>query len=687
MNIKNVDNPKVAAKHIEVLSVFGEYPASYSEKELVDKLKLKEEELKKILSYYKNTGRLAKDKQGSFFPKRNLTDYIQNLKKVCSKKRTKTSEIIEMVQNKTARLFLDQYKNFFAQVRVDGHFETWPLKSLKFKTWVLGNYYNLTGNTLTDTRLSVVTKILYWKAYSKGEQIKLKNRVAKKDDALFYDLTNKRWEIVKITKGSWGIQKQDYPIFRRFSHQNPQTVSKNQRDLELIENFWNIKKRDNLLLAKVILVTFFVPDIPHAILVPYGSQGSAKSTIFKTIKKLVDPSCLSALTFPRSKKELVQQLYHHYFCPFDNISYLPSWISDTLCRSISGEGFSKRALYTDDEDIIYQYKRCVGLNGINAPPKKPDLLDRSVLLGLERISRKERTEEKTFWQQFEKDRSKILAGIFETISSAMKIVETVELKEKPRMADFARWGEAISQSLGYAENEFLRAYFNNIDSQNTSAIENHILGEVVLELMEEKNKWKGTATQLLEKLENIAQRLKVNTKTKKWPSAPNVVTRRLNEIKSNLKEMGIEISRKRVGSKGRRQLIIEKKPSEPSVKSKNTLKAQKEAKEATDDVSCHKDFHNKKRKQCQSKNRAKGAQDSKSDDTDDTDDKFHTNLSEVEKQICDFIEKSKGAQTQDIITVVDNKTGAKPETIEKLMTRLKRDGTIFSPRAGEWKIT
>jgi len=45
---------------------------------------------------------------------------------------------------------------------------------------------------------------------------------------------------------------------------------------------------------------------------------------------------------------------------------------DTLCRLVTGDGDSKRALYSDDEDFIYQLKRVILLNGINAPTERGD---------------------------------------------------------------------------------------------------------------------------------------------------------------------------------------------------------------------------------------------------------------------------------------------------------------------------
>ncbi len=114
----------------------------------------------------------------------------------------------------------------------------------------------------------------------------------------------------------------------------------------------------------------------------HGEQGSAKSTLQELIKMLVDPSSILTLTFPRDINELVQKLSHNYIAYFDNMSNIPEWISDQLCRAVTGSGFSKRELYSDDDDIIYNFKRCIGLNGINLAATKADLLDRGIIIEL-----------------------------------------------------------------------------------------------------------------------------------------------------------------------------------------------------------------------------------------------------------------------------------------------------------------
>jgi hypothetical protein len=88
----------------------------------------------------------------------------------------------------------------------------------------------------------------------------------------------------------------------------------------------------------------------------------------------MDPSIVKTFAFPKHISEFIQQLSHSYVSYYDNISMLKDWVSDLLCRAVTGSGFSKRVLYTDDNDFIYSIKRCVRSNGINIGATKADLL-------------------------------------------------------------------------------------------------------------------------------------------------------------------------------------------------------------------------------------------------------------------------------------------------------------------------
>jgi hypothetical protein len=118
------------------------------------------------------------------------------------------------------------------------------------------------------------------------------------------------------------------------------------------------------------------------------------------------------------------------------------------------------------------------------------------------------------------------------------------------MADFALWGEAISQAMGYEPYEFLRIYFENIGKQNVEAIEAHPLAQAITKFVYEYGndnpdksvEYAGQTKELLNKLNEIAIQYAIETDSSLWPKSISVLSRRLKEIKSNLLEgYGIDV--------------------------------------------------------------------------------------------------------------------------------------------------
>jgi hypothetical protein len=85
-------------------------------------------------------------------------------------------------------------------------------------------------------------------------------------------------------------------------------------------------------------------------------------------------------TRPREKRDLFIPASNSWVQCFDNISGLPGWLSDELCKLSTGGGLSTRELYTDDEEIILDVRRPIILNGITDFVTHQDLIDRSILV-------------------------------------------------------------------------------------------------------------------------------------------------------------------------------------------------------------------------------------------------------------------------------------------------------------------
>jgi hypothetical protein len=455
-------------------------------------------------------------------------------------KKSQSDVLMDLCNSMGFELFHDENKEGYARIIQNNHLEIHKILSRQFKLWLKHRaYVELNKFMPNDDSVKKVLDSLEGEAIFNGREYVLHNRSAAINGVIWYDLTNLQWQVIKITSADWELESNTPVIFKRYSHQASQVIPLKQGNIKKILDYINIKDNQKLLFL-VYLVSLFIPSIPHVIAVLFGERGAAKTTTSKTIKKLVDPSSIDTFTFPKDINELVQKLSHHWVLPFDNITGLQDYQSDSLCRAVTGEGLSKRKLYTDDEDIIYNFKRCIILNGINVVATREDLLDRCILFELERIPTDKRKEELKYWQEFEKDKSIILGGIFNTLSKAMALYPKVKLEKLYRMADFTRWGYAIAEALEEGTGEkFLKAYTENIERQNEEALNSNPLAVTIISFMKDKTEWEGTAANLLSLIKDVALREQIDTKSKSFPQAPNYLTRYLNRLKTNLKDAGI----------------------------------------------------------------------------------------------------------------------------------------------------
>ena len=475
------------------------------------------------------------------------------------KPKNKSARLLELVERQSPVLFHTETREPFARVRVSAHFENLPIRGPEFSGWLKGLAWREMREAINGETLEAVRGVLGAKGRFDGPEHRLYNRVACHAGAIWYDLADPQWRAIRITPDGW--QLSDAPIlFRRYAHQRPQAAPDPAGRLSEAEPFLNLKTEtdadgravyDERYLFLAALISYLLPDIPHPILVLYGEHGAAKTTLSRVARELVDPSAMPTLGEPK-RDEIGQLLQHHYLLPFDNLSFLPGWLSDTLCRAVTGDGLTKRALYTDEEDVIFSFRRCILLNGINSVASRADLLDRSLTLECQPIPDEQRVPERVFWERFEAARARILGGMFNTLSRAMGIKERLRLPHLPRMADFAEWGCAIAEACGWGTKFFLEAYSREGEARNLAALDSSPVAQALLGFTAEHREWSGPAADLLCALGLFASGNGIDTRVSGWPKQPHVLSRRISEAVPNLRRLGLHVTH---GWRGSQRII------------------------------------------------------------------------------------------------------------------------------------
>jgi putative DNA primase/helicase len=208
--------------------------------------------------------------------------------------------------------------------------------------------------------------------------------------------------------------------------------------------------------------------------------------------------------------------------------------------------------------MIFTYRRPLIINGIEELPIRPDLLDRSVLIHVEPISEDRRRDEQNFWQDFETVRPQLLGRMLDVICEGLRRLPEVKLASSPRMADFARWGVAVEQAMGFDEGLFMAAYQSNREDANAAAIESSPIAVALHHYLADRRSFDGTALKLLDELrkhcesfgDGSAAELRELLHHPMFPKSPNQLSAEIARIEPNLKKLNIIVERGRT-HKGR----------------------------------------------------------------------------------------------------------------------------------------
>ena len=227
----------------------------------------------------------------------------------------------------------------------------------------------------------------------------------------------------------------------------PLPVPERGGSIEQLGKFLNVRSQADFVLAVTWLLAALRGKGPYPALVLSGEQGTAKSTLCAILRALIDPNAASLRALPREDRDLFIAASNGHVLAFDNVSGLPPWLSDTLCRLATGGGFATRQLYTDDDEALFNAKRPIILNGIEDFVTRPDLADRAIVLTLEPIPEERKRSEEELWGVFELERARILGVLLDAVAHGLKRMPETRLAKLPRMADFARWGTACETAF------------------------------------------------------------------------------------------------------------------------------------------------------------------------------------------------------------------------------------------------
>ena len=298
------------------------------------------------------------------------------------------------------------------------------------------------------------------------------------------------------------------------------------------------------------LVSSLMPAIPHAIMLLSGEQGVGKSCAGRVLVSLIDPSPAPLRSEPKDPESWAIAAAGSWVVAVDNISYIPSWFSDCLCRASTGDGWIRRKLYSDSELSVLSFKRAVILTSIDPGALRGDLGDRLLLVDLERILDESRKTESDLASDWKELQPRLLGALLSATARTLAELPSVKLDSSPRMADFARVLAALDKACPeLTGGRALELFAGQRKRISIDVVEADPVGAAILQLVKSQKNWSGTAQALL-------SQLTPDRPPKGWPQTAEALGRRLSRIIPALRQVGLSVEY--VRKKDRRTLVIGK---------------------------------------------------------------------------------------------------------------------------------
>jgi hypothetical protein len=469
---------------------------------------------------------------------------------------TQADILIDLAQ--TAELFHAPDGTGFADLDINGHRETWPIRAKGFRRWLARRFFEATGGAPSSEALQSALNVIEAKAHFDAPERTVHVRIGGFDGRLYLDLGDETWRAVEIDATGWRVIDNPPVRFRRAAGMQALPAPVAGGSVEALRSFLNVRSDADFVLVIAWTLACLRNRGPYPVMVLSGEQGSAKSTFSAILRALLDPNTAPLRALPREDRDLFIAASNGHVLAFDNVSGLPAWISDTLCRLATGGGFAVRQLYSDQDEVLFDAARPVLLNGIEDIVTRPDLADRALFLTLEPIPEERRRPEQELWAAFEAERPRILGALLDAVAKGLAMLPHTRLDRLPRMADFALWATACETAL-WPAGTFWSAYCGNRDEAVEGVIDADPIAAAVRAVMAARTEWTGTASELLGALAELAgERI---AKSKAWPDSPRALAGRLRRAATFLRKIGIEIGFEREGRARTRIIRIATGPS------------------------------------------------------------------------------------------------------------------------------
>jgi hypothetical protein len=467
--------------------------------------------------------------------------------------------LIELVLGpRGGKTFMDDHGRPFISFILGGKPLLHQIEDEGFQVWLRSQAKESGRKFPSDTTIKNVVAYLKHNAQESGQVEHVYYRVAPwldpttQENKILLDLGTPDQKYVEIGPKDWEIKGGTCPVhFHRQGGMRPLPTPKRDGSLRELQKLLNLKEEANFKKVVGWLLAALNPGIPYPVLVISGPEGSAKSTMARELRNLVDPHS-TPVVGPQKEENLILLAKTSWVVALDNLSYIPPGLSDLLCRLATGSGDIQRKFYIQNVALFSYVRRPLLLNGIPGEMvSRSDLLSRSLMVRLEPIKDTETRLESEVISSMEAARPRLLGALLTAVSAGLRNQATTKLARMPRMADLAQWVESCVPVLpNWNREEFTNLLMRDREDQDAIILNDWPVFRYLKMILKDGGEFEDTVGGWLQDLDALRQEKSKGPRPYGWPMSPRGLGTQLDRYHLALSRVNIMVNKSHRGKRG-----------------------------------------------------------------------------------------------------------------------------------------
>ena len=169
----------------------------------------------------------------------------------------------------------------FADFITEGHRETWPIRSKRFRAWLRRCYYQATGAAAHTGVIGSALDLLEARAQFDAPERAVSIRVAEHAGRFYLDLADEHWRAVEIGPDGWRVVECPPVRFRRSPGMFPLPVPERGGSIEALRSFLNLSNQNEFVLVVAWLLAALRPRGPYPVARHIRRAGLGEDSSFK----------------------------------------------------------------------------------------------------------------------------------------------------------------------------------------------------------------------------------------------------------------------------------------------------------------------------------------------------------------------------------------------------------------------